>query len=57
MPSLIGVLLDDKYQIEESLGEGGMGSVYRATHLGTKRTVALKVIRPQFTSDEEFILR
>jgi serine/threonine protein kinase len=51
------VLLDDKYQIEEQLGQGGMGSVYRAIHLGTKRTVALKVIRPQFTGDEEFILR
>jgi len=32
-------ILDGKYQIEQLLGQGGMGAVYRATHLGTKRTV------------------
>jgi eukaryotic-like serine/threonine-protein kinase len=42
-------VLDNKYQIEQLLGQGGMGAVYRATHLGTKRTVALKVIHPQLT--------
>jgi serine/threonine protein kinase len=36
--------LDNKYQIEQLLGKGGMGAIYRATHLGTKRTVAVKVI-------------
>lgn len=37
-------ILDDKYQIEQLLGQGGMGAVYRATHLGTKRTVAVKIM-------------
>src|SRR5690242_4100384 len=37
-------VLDNKYQVEQLLGQGGMGAVYRATYLGTKRTVAVKVI-------------
>jgi serine/threonine protein kinase len=54
---LNGELLDGKYQIESLLGEGGMGAVYRAVHLGTKRTVAVKVIHPQFSGNEEFVAR
>jgi serine/threonine protein kinase len=50
-------LLDNKYQIEQLLGQGGMGSVYRATHLGTKRTVAVKVIRPQLSAHDQFVAR
>ncbi|HEY3579826.1 MAG TPA: serine/threonine-protein kinase [Pyrinomonadaceae bacterium] len=50
-------LLDNKYQIEQLLGQGGMGAVYRATHLGTKRTVALKVIRPQLSAHDQFVAR
>jgi serine/threonine protein kinase len=52
-----GDLLDGKYRIEQQLGQGGMGAVYRAIHLGTKRTVAVKVIRPRFANDEEFVAR
>ena len=50
-------LLDDKYQIEQLLGQGGMGAVYRATHLGTKRTVAVKVIHPQLSTHHQFVAR
>src|SRR5215813_7262442 len=50
-------ILDGKYQIEQLLGQGGMGAVYRATHLGTKRTVAVKVIHPELSSHKEFIAR
>ena len=34
-----------------------MGAVYKATHLGTKRIVALKVIHPQFSQNDEFVER
>ncbi|MFN6964164.1 MAG: protein kinase domain-containing protein [Pyrinomonadaceae bacterium] len=54
---LIGQVLDDKYRIERELGRGGMGSVYLATHVGTERPVAVKVIAPQFMSRPEFIER
>src|SRR5437763_1317221 len=54
---LIGQVLDGKYQLDKQLGQGGMGAVYRATHLGTKRPVALKVIAPQFMANTEFVER
>jgi serine/threonine protein kinase len=57
MKNLIGKTLDGKYFIEEQLGQGGMGAVYKAIHLGTNRTVALKVIMPQFMKNPEFVDR
>ena len=53
LSKLIGQVLDGKYQLDKRLGQGGMGAVYLATHLGTKRPVALKVIAPQFMANEE----
>jgi serine/threonine protein kinase len=52
-----GDLLDGKYRIDSLLGEGGMGAVYRATHLGTTRTVAVKVIQPRLSNRPEFVER
>ena len=54
---LVGQTLDSKYQIERELGRGGMGTVYLATHLGTERPVAVKVIAPQFMERREFVER
>jgi len=53
----IGQTLDEKYRIERQLGRGGMGTVYLATHLGTERPVAVKVIAPQFMERAEFVER
>jgi serine/threonine protein kinase len=54
---LIGQVLDGKYRLDRKLGQGGMGAVYLATHMGTGRPVAVKVIAPQFMSNEEFVER
>ena len=60
MPGLehyVGGILDEKYRLEHLLGQGGMGAVYLATHLGTERYVALKLISPQFMRNNEFVER
>lgn len=57
MQNLIGQVLDGKYLIETELGQGGMGTIYKAFHLGTSRPVAIKVIMPQFMKDQEFVER
>jgi len=49
---LIGRVFDDKYRLEERLGGGGMGTVYRATHLLIDRQVAIKVLSQRFVGDE-----
>ena len=52
-----GAILDGKYRIDARIGQGGMGAVFRATHLHTTRTVAIKIIRPHLTSRPEFVER
>jgi serine/threonine protein kinase len=54
---IIGQIIDEKYRIEKLLGQGGMGAVYLATHLGTGRLVAIKIIAPQFMGYKEFVER
>ena len=48
----VGRMLDDKYCVEERLGEGGMGAVYRARHVEMDRPVAIKVLQQKFVEDE-----
>jgi CheY-like chemotaxis protein len=46
-----GTVLDGKYCLEKKIGSGGFGAVYRATHIGLDRPVAIKIFRPQAGSD------
>ena len=52
-----GTFLGRRYEVVQMLGEGGMGSVYKAKDMELERFVALKVIRPEFAEHEEVLKR
>jgi serine/threonine-protein kinase len=54
---LVGVTLDGRYRLDALLGEGGMGAVYRATHLAMERKVAIKLLKPHLVNDENQLQR
>ncbi|MBN8616908.1 MAG: protein kinase [Deltaproteobacteria bacterium] len=53
----VGTVLDDKYEIEGFLGQGGMAAVFRAKHRYTHRTVAIKVLLPSIARDATVVER
>ncbi len=55
--SLIGKIFDGKYRVLALIGEGGMGSVYRAEQLELGRLLALKLLQNQLLDDQESLLR
>ena len=55
--NLEGKILGNRYQIIEKIGNGGMATVYKAKCLVLNRYVAVKVLRDEFTTDNEFIRR
>ncbi len=55
--NLEGKLLGSRYEIIEKIGSGGMATVYKAKDLILKRFVAVKVLREEYTTDNEFIKR
>ncbi|HEX8773066.1 MAG TPA: protein kinase [Pyrinomonadaceae bacterium] len=54
---LIGQTLADKYRVEEFLSHGGMGTVYRGTHILMDKTVAIKVLHPALAADDKIVAR
>ena len=55
--SLIGRLIDRRYEVEKHIGEGGMGQVFRAKHVALNRHVALKILRSDMGRTSETIKR
>ena len=57
MDSNIGKKLDGRYEITELIGVGGMADVYKAQDVMENRPVAVKILKPEFSGDEEFLRR
>ncbi len=56
-PSLIGREIAGRYRVHAKLGEGGMGAVYKAEQMSLKRTVAVKLLRPEVASSQLLLAR
>jgi tRNA A-37 threonylcarbamoyl transferase component Bud32 len=55
--NLIGRTLNHRYLIEDKIGEGGFGAVFRGKQIATGREVALKILHPHNSSDQTIIAR
>ena len=53
----IGRVLAGKYRIDALLKRGGMGAVYRATHLMLRKPIAIKLIKPELVTSEDTVRR
>lgn len=54
---MIGKRISGRYKVLERVGGGGMANVYRALDIILDREVAVKILQPQFSDDEQFIRR
>jgi serine/threonine protein kinase len=57
MSEMEGQIIAGRFRVERLLGEGGMGSVYEATHETLPRKFAIKILRPELAHDKNFIER
>lgn len=57
MDNLIGKKLDGRYEILQLIGVGGMANVYKAHDVMEDRLVAVKILREEYASNEEFVRR
>ncbi len=57
MDKYVGKRLDGRYEIQEIIGIGGMAVVYKAHDNIENRTVAIKILKDEFVSNDEFIRR
>jgi serine/threonine-protein kinase len=53
----VGQTLNNRFHVDGKLGEGGFGAVYKGTQLATNRKVALKLLHPEMTKDENLVAR
>ncbi len=55
--SRIGEIVDEHYRVVEHIADGGMAAVFRAEHVNTRVSFALKVLHPEFSDNEEVAAR
>ncbi|MCA9663409.1 MAG: protein kinase, partial [Myxococcales bacterium] len=55
--ALVGRVLDQRYRIDAKIGAGGMGIVYRATHVIIDKPLALKVLRSEHAAQHQVVQR
>ena len=55
--TFVGLVIDNRYRIHRRIGEGGMGTVYVAEHVDIGKTVAVKILRRQFSGDRQLVER
>ncbi len=53
----VGITLNGRFKVEAKLGEGGFGAVYRGVQMPSGRKVAIKLLHPEMTRDENLLAR
>ncbi len=54
---LVGTTILNRYAVDKVLGDGGMGVVYRAIDTETRRPYAVKVLRAEYSAEEDLVIR